>query len=249
MNGRYFFCHLQKTGGTSLLMRLRRHFGGRAVYPTYGDGGPVVRVMSVPHLLSTWERRGSEIALVTGHFPLCTTELLGGGFTTLTVLREPVERTLSFLRHHRRLHPADRDNTLERIYEGRKRFHAMVENHMVKMLSLGADEMTRGMLTRVEFSPERLSRAKERLAAVDAVGLQEDLEGFCGELERRFSFTLGGRVEVNQSPPTIVSDAFRARIAEENAADVELYEFARRLVASRTGAAAADAAPASTVPV
>src|SRR5437660_10304361 len=100
---RYFFCHLQKTGGSSLLVRLRRHFGGRYVYPNYHDGNRVARVISVPLLLQHWAERGAEIKLVTGHFPLCTQELIGGGFGTFTVLREPVSRTLSYLRHRRRL--------------------------------------------------------------------------------------------------------------------------------------------------
>ena len=88
--------------------------------------------------------RGDEIRVVTGHFPLCTTELLGAQFITLTILRDPVERTLSALRHHREKTPADSERSLEEIYEDPFRFE-LVHNHMVKMFSLsrGRDDRRR----------------------------------------------------------------------------------------------------------
>ena len=38
---------------------------------------------------------------------------------------------------------------------------------------------------------------------------------------------------MNTSPPSEVSDTFRARIAKDNQLDIELYEFARQLMAIR----------------
>ena len=83
----------------------------------------------------------------------------------MTVLRHPLERTVSYLRDHRRRTPADADLTLEEVYDDDLRFHGLIHNHMTKMLSLTPEEMDEGVLTRVEFTPERLERAKERLAA------------------------------------------------------------------------------------
>ena len=117
------------------------------------------RVLSVEHLLDRWRLRHDEIRVVTGHFPLCTTELLDVPFTTLTLLRDPVERTLSYLRHHREPTPADRERPLEEIYDDPVRFE-LLHNHMVKMLSLHADEMTDGALTPVRVHP-RPARAGE----------------------------------------------------------------------------------------
>ena len=90
---RYFFCHIQKTGGISLYMRLRREFGHRGVYPNAGDGDPetVSPQLMLPVLLERWAARRDEIRVVSGHFPLCTTKLLKADFTMFTVLREPVE--------------------------------------------------------------------------------------------------------------------------------------------------------------
>lgn len=236
---RFFFVHVQKTAGTSLIKRLAHTFGRAGIYPNKTDGEIVACVISIEHLLERWRARNEEIRVVSGHFPLCTAELLGGEFTTLTLLREPVERTLSYLRHHRVLTPEDRHTPLEDIYDDSFRFHGLVHNHMVKMFSLTQAEMTGGMLTQVEFTPERLERAKERLAGIDAVGLQEDFDQFCVELTRRFGWRLGEPLHANRTQQFDVSESFRARIAEDNAMDVELYAFAAQLCERRRAASAA----------
>jgi hypothetical protein len=230
---RFFFCHLQKTAGTSLIRRLQAHFSEAQVYPNRHDGDVVDRVISVRHLLARWQVRGPEIALLTGHFPLCTRDLLGGDFATFTILREPVARTLSYLRHHRRLTPADRDQSLDALYDDKFRFRGLIHNHMVKMLALRVEEMTAGALTPVTFTRDHLARAQAQLATIDVVGVQERFDDFCADLHDRFGFALGTPVHVNRTEPIAVSPALRDRIACDNALDIELYESARALVAER----------------
>jgi hypothetical protein len=232
---RYFFVHMQKTAGIALRQRLMNHFGKAAVYPTRGVDGtdPVELALSIDHLRERLAARGDQIRVITGHFPLCTRELLNGSFATLTLLRQPVERTLSYLRHHRENERDDRHKSLEEIYDDPFRFHGLVHNHMTKMLSLTPAEMTDGMLTRVEFNRDRLGHAKEALTAIDAVGLQERFEDFCDELSARFGWRLGEPEIMNTSAPVEVSERFRSRIADDNALDFELYEFAKQLIAAR----------------
>jgi hypothetical protein len=230
---RFFFVHLQKTAGTALFRRLKRHFGELAIYPGPGDGRPPNSVLLVEHLLERWRLRRDELRVITGHFPLCTTDVLDAPFTTLTVVREPVERTLSYLRHHRKLTPGADDVPLQKIYEEPIRFHGLVQNHMVKMFSLTPDEMIAGAMTHITFTRDHLERAKERLAGLDAFGLQDRFEEFCEELSTRFGWQLGAAVRANRTEPVAVDEAFRARIALDNALDVELYEFARSIYAKR----------------
>lgn len=238
---RFFFVHMRKTAGIALRQRLINHFGERAVYPTRGADGrnPFMLVLSIEHLRERLAARGEEVQVITGHFPCCTRELIGGRVTTLTLLGEPVERTLSYLRHHRENEEADRHKSLEQIYDDPFRFHAFAHNHMTKMLSLTRAKMTDGMLTKVEFTRDRLERAKEALAEIDAFGLQERFEDFCDELSARFGWRLGEPEIVNTSAPVEVTEAFRARIAEDNAFDIELYEFAEELLATRDAVGAA----------
>ena len=224
---RFFFVHLQKTAGTALLKRMKEQFGETPIYPDRTDGILPDAILVWEHLAERFATRRDEIRVVTGHFPLCVSELLGGPFTTLTVLREPVERTLSYLRHHRVLLQEDRDTPLVEIYEDPFRYQGLVHNHMVKMFALTPETMTAGALTPVDFERHHLELAKERLATVDVVGVQERFEEFCAELERRFGWDLGPPLFANRTTPFEVSEEFRARIAADNALDVELYEYAR----------------------
>jgi hypothetical protein len=230
---RYFFVHLQKTGGTTLIHRLARQFRISEIYPDDSDVAVVGPTISVDHLLERWPVRREGIRIVTGHFPLCTAELLRAHFTTLTVLRHPVARTLSYLRHHRELTPADRDKPLEAIYEDPIRFHGLIHNHMVKMLSLTTVEMTDGALSHVSFTEARLARAKENLAKVDVVGVQEQFSEFWDELSVRFGWRLGALAASNRTTPVDVPDSFRRRIAVDNAFDIELYQYALMLLDQR----------------
>jgi hypothetical protein len=230
---RYFFVHLQKTGGTTLLERLRATFDRADIYPDATDGDAVESTISVRHLIDRWRARRDEIKIVAGHFPLCTAELLGGDFRTVTVLRDPVERTLSYLRHHREMTPTDRDEPLEAVYEDPFRYHGLIHNHMVKMLSLTLEEMTHGALTHVQFTRNHLERAKQRLAKVDVMGVQEQFGEFWSEVALLLGWHLGEQVYFNRTAPVEVSRSFRARIAEDNDLDVELYKYALSLRAER----------------
>jgi hypothetical protein len=231
---RFFFVHMQKTGGISLYLRMQRQFGGEGVYPDATDGDPVAvsPQLMLPVLLERWAARRDEIRVVTGHFPLCTTELLDANFTTFTVLRDPVERTLSYLRHHRETTPADSELPLEEIYEDPGNFRHFIENHMVKMLSLRSEELRpSAMMTVVDLDRRRLEKAQDALESMDAFGLQENLEGFARLLESRYGWSLGALVHENVTGRTDVPASFRQQIAEDNSLDMELYEHARTLLA------------------
>jgi hypothetical protein len=233
---RFFFVHIQKTGGISLYVRLKRQFGAEAVYPwarSDGDPADVAPQLFAHVLLERWSERRDQIRVVTGHFPLCTIDLLNADFAVFTVLRDPVERTLSYLRHHRNTTAADGHLSLEEIYEDPARFRPFIENHMVKMLSLRAEEMDNGMMTVVDLDKGRLRTAKKALRGMAAFGLQEELEGFAQRLERRFGWTLGPPVHENVTERTDVPPSFRTRIAEDNLLDMELYDYVRKHLRKR----------------
>ena len=126
------------------------------------------------------------------------------------MLRDPVERTLSYLRHHQKVTPADRDRSaggdLRRplpISRSRSQPHGQDV-----LVEAGGDDRRRS--DGVDFTPERLEQAKANLSGVDAIGLQEHFGEFCDELVRRFGWRFGEPERVNSTPPVPVSDAFRA---------------------------------------
>jgi hypothetical protein len=246
---RYFFVHIMKTAGNALRQRLINHFGEVAVYPAWNlDGSevPVRPYLVVEHLLDRLEARGDQIRVVTGHFPLRTADLIPGRVTTLMLLREPVERTLSYLRQRQddsvnRFLAGESERALrhggwplEKIYDDLRGL-GQVDNHMTRMLSLAPQEMLESMLTPIALTRSHLEHAKEALTRIDAIGLQENFEEFCTTLSARFDWRLGEPETINTTTMIEVPNRLRARIAEDNALDIELYELAQELVASRTG--------------
>jgi hypothetical protein len=234
---RFFFVHLQKTAGTTLFRRLKQQFGAEAVYPMPQYQGNVEATLDVGLLAARFAEHRDQIRVVTGHFPLCTTELLGEDFTTFTLLREPVERTLSFLRHQREVAPEFAGAALEDIYAQPLMRDGLVRNHMVRMLSLTIEEMTDGALTEVTVDRARLDRACDNLAhRIDVMGIQEDFDAFCGALAARFGWDLGRAHVANRTEPYEASDALRDQIARDNAMDLALYDYAVELWKARSAA-------------
>ncbi len=231
MTERFFFVHLQKTGGTALFQRLRHQFGQWGVYPTPDDQGGVESVINVDGLAARYAAHRDTIRVVTGHFPLCTVEKLGDPFIAFTILREPVERTLSILHRRRQIDERFEGMDLRTIYQ-HPDLQAIISNHMVKMLSMTPSEMTSVPLTApVEFDERRLARAKHNLEHGIAVfGLQERFEDFCRELTCRFGWDLGQARTANRTRKDVaVEDDLRAQIAADNRWDVALYEYAKAL--------------------
>lgn len=234
---RFFFLHLQKTGGTALNMRLRTMMGARAVYPCDELDGPLPdAVISPAHMLERVRARHDEIRVVTGHFPLAVTESLDGEYRTLTLLREPVGRTLSFLRHQIAMKFVATDS-LEEIYADEFLFRGLIHNHMTKMLALDVEHaVTTGALADVTMTARDLDAAKATLEGIDVVGLQEDSEAFVDALRREFGWDLGPPRTANRTPPHHVEDGLVERIRSDNALDIELYGYATDLVARRRSA-------------
>ncbi len=235
---RYFFLHMMKTGGISLLWRLRRVFADQAIYPDHTDGdtlsdGPQI---SVPRLLQRWNDadRRDQIRLIAGHLPLCTLDLLAAEFHTFTLLRDPVDRTLSFLSHHRAHRPDLHELPLEGIYEDRFIQEHLLRDHMTKMLALSIEEMTDGLMTPVHLDSGHLRTAKDKLESLELFGFTDRMEEFCARLSDRYGWDLGAPIVSNQSGPVVAAEAFRRRIATDNALDMDLYQHALALAAPAT---------------
>ena len=228
---RFFFVHMQKTGGTSLFTRTKRQFGEAGVYPNDSDGDTwdMAPQLMVPVLLERWPKRRDQIRLIGGHFPLCTRELLDADFRTFTVLRQPVERTLSYLRHHRELNPTDL--TLEEMYEDRAHlmhFRHFIGNHMVKMLSLRSDEMTDGMMTLVDLTVTAWRKPRGRWAKWTSSASRKTSRASPSDSSAT-DWRLGAPRRDQPTRPVKVSRSLRRRIAEDTALDRELYEYAQEL--------------------
>ncbi len=233
---RIFVVHLQKTAGTTLRDRLRNTYEDEQIYPHAKDGPDILHaIISLSHLIERWQARKEEIRVIAGHFPLSTTELLGEEFITLSVLRPPLERTLSYLRHQKQVVPADANKSLEDIYDDPFRFNGLIRNHMTRMFGITAEQMAigDGALSNVEDSDELLSRAKQGLLALDDFGLQPRFEEFWLRIAGRFDLDVGASKNSNATRFEDTPPGLEERIMRDNALDVALYEFAKQVYCER----------------
>jgi hypothetical protein len=264
---RFFFVHVMKTGGTSFVFQLLRNFAADEVYPDVAldrrsptDAEPYASFTALEQLSA--ERRAA-IRVYTGHFPLVARELMGPEIVTLTLLRDPVDRAVSVLKHFKRLWPCYHELSLDAVYDDELVFRHFVQHYQTRMFALTAADYTASFASAVDYDTLRraladparraavlaadavmrvdaagLQRAKENLASVDVLGVTEDFDAFVAAMRERYGWWPSGetydpRANVSEEPWT-ASNALRTRIERDNPFDRELYEYARELLAART---------------
>jgi len=238
---RFFFVHVMKTAGTTFVRQLRRQFPDEAIYPCPGldwtAPTDVEAYINVPRLLAVPPARRAQIQVFTGHFPFMARDLLDPQLVTLTVLREPVARTISILKQCKRREDRFRDATLEEVYDDRRTYRFFVENHQTKVFALAPEDNEVAVNCGLTIDDARFARACENLERVDVVGLTERYDDFVGAVRERFGWwpegvDLDERANVSGGDATVRAE-FRERILADNAYDVRFYELARRIVDAR----------------
>jgi len=140
----FFFIHLMKTAGTSFAFQLRENFAPHEIYPSKESDArkdnDVAGYVSLRRLLDLTPERRAEVRIFTGHFPFVASELLDLDLRRLTLLRHPVDRTVSVLKHFKRLTPRVEGLSLEEIYDDPWVFGHFIENHQAMMFSVTADD-------------------------------------------------------------------------------------------------------------
>jgi hypothetical protein len=207
--------------------------------------------LDLDYVLGLPQERRDRIRGYTGHFPYVLSELLDGEFVTITLLRDPVARTLSLLQQFTRRRPfwigpnpdaSLAKGTLEEIYSHPRVFEPMIHDHQTKVFAFAATDDPHSCMDVIDVDRSRLARAKENLAKVDIVGLTERYRDFLDDLRDRMGWQVPPEIRANVTPPETarpLSDALRRRITQDNAIDVEFYEYAKDLIAQRRASAPA----------
>jgi hypothetical protein len=233
---RFFFVHVMKTGGSTFRQHVLHNFpAAGAVYPDPElDGNLVAATTRIQRLLALPKERHARIRAYTGHFPFVLPRLLDPQLVTLTVLRDPVERTISYLKECKRSHPRLQGRPLEEIYEDTAVFFSFICDHQTKIFSMTPADRLESYMEYIEIDEERLRIAKANLEAVDVVGLNSAFDDFLADVQRRYGWEIRERPNRRVSKePWDVSDSFRERIATDNANDVAFYRFACDLIRRR----------------
>jgi len=233
MSDHLFFVHIMKTGGTSLLFNLIEHFGAGEVYPDPAvDTDKMTAYSDVAYMLNVPESRRRRFRAYSGHFPYVATKLLPGPFVTLTVLRDPVDRTVSYLKQCRGLEQFH-DCSLEQIYDDAWQFLLAMHNYQARVFSLTADDVPLSVMNAIEVDDGRLALAQANLAEIDELGLLERYGEFAAGVSERFGWPSKPWTQRRVGGDGDASRALRRRIVADNAADIEFYEYARDLYEHR----------------
>jgi hypothetical protein len=232
----FFFLHVMKTGGKSFRQHIKANFAPEEQYPPPEKATVRDSYNRVDELRAFPADRHRTVRVYAGHFPFAATTLVGRDVITMTLLRDPVERTVSLLRHCKRLEERHRDLPLEEIYEDPWMFPLLIHNHQLKLFALTADDRLESHMDLVDFDdPERIRTAYANLERVDVLGLTERYADFLEQLTRRFGWQFESRPDRGVSREGWdVSAGFRRRIAEDNALDIAFYERASSISDEQT---------------
>jgi len=243
-----------KTGGTSLNRMFHAHFGADRTWPASTDARlRRYQKFDPAYLLDMAPEDRADLRYVSMHAGAWVADALFPDLLSVTVLRDPVERTISHLRQLADL-PQTPDD-LEAIY-AESVWHVRLVDHQTQVFASSEAELRAQREHRDDYDPDRLpeaereairealwagfattisaakviderayAEAEARLDRIDEVGVTERLD----ELVARVAERLGGPLpEVGQANVSAdraeVPDRLRARIEEENRWDRRLYE-------------------------
>lgn len=226
--------HIMKTGGTSLRRMLIDAVGQDQVYPNDEDlavrprgfyPGPKEFV----ELLRSDQTHGATIFI--GHFPFVLRDEFESEPLTVALLREPVTRTLSMLKHRKLKSPQFADATYKQILDHKDFEDRQIREYQTKVFAFDSIQQCPDTVDiAFEVDRQRFTNAVDRLKNVEVLGLTEDFRGFC----TRFAAT----TEIDLSPRRDNASALRDPLPPQEAQridrltryDQQLYKAAVALI-------------------
>jgi len=145
-NRKFLFIHVMKTGGTSFVDIIGANFSAGQRYPDVcvDPNADIFHRMEaylfIPGLVEYVNAMKGRLHMVRGHIPYAVRSLLQDNYVALTLLRDPVERTLSYLKHCRRYHVEHIGQDLEKIYEDSWFNATFIRDYQTKIFSMSPRE-------------------------------------------------------------------------------------------------------------
>ncbi len=243
------FTHIPKTAGTSLKQILNKNYDSDNIFLLYGDN-PLKKSIKllIDDLNVTLQnedtkesKNGQKIKVIGGHLGFGLHELIiPRYFTYMTLLRNPIERVISYYSHVKRyfnnqLGDKARSMTLKEFVE--RQVSIEVDNWQTRYLSgLGWQRFMLGTGSHIGYgqcSEEMLKLAKSNLRRYYIFGIQEKFESSLVLFSKVFGWNFSTNLEVNvNAKRTRKEDLDRLTIdciIKHNQLDMDLYVYAEKI--------------------
>lgn len=216
--GTVIFLHVHKAAGTTLNRIIDRQYQPRDIYSIDRDGH------DFDHFINLDEVCRAQIRMLRGHMNFGLHELLPGPSTYFVLLREPVERVISYY-YFIRCTP--KHHHYELIRRENLSLKAFLENEVDHLMSNAQTKMLAG-------GPGDLESAKRNLAEYfTVVGLMERFDETLLLLQMAFGWQNIFYVQQNVATKRVkrrdLSLATLDTLVKANQLDIELYRYATML--------------------
>lgn len=221
LNVSYALLHIPKTAGTSLRVAIEGALGSASVFPNTRyiqlRGG---KYLKQNEMASAMSGASPAVSLIQGHFSLRGLKELVPDARLVTVLRNPLSRVTSLLKHMRARHGATQ--SYEDMLSVSSASGGAPANTQTRLLSL--------LELRAPIS-EHLDSAKEQLETFSVVGLTERYHETLVLCEAILGLSLGPPKYLNLSelPGEEWSFELLEKIEDLNWYDAELYRYAEKI--------------------
>lgn len=210
LESRIYFIHIPKTGGTTLRFLLEKQVNSKDIYPFRNPKSGKAPV---------------EQDLVSGHFPYSYCKTIDAEFEKafkITILRDPIERYLSFLRAKKRMDP--NLPTLEAVMRMRtirngKYQDGLIDNALCRNLAENPD---------LE-GEELLASAKKNLHEFDEIIFFDRYPEEITALFQRLGIDLQNEdiPKLNATTKELISEPLLKEVERLNQLDIQLYKYAK----------------------
>jgi hypothetical protein len=240
-----FFCHIMKTGGTSIRwMLLDGVLEDEDLAPYNPEATLHVDDVLFHHINPFLIREAiandhRPVKVIAAHYPFLAHKLYPYPLATFTLFRDPVDRVVSHVMHLQRDDYPSR--SYEEIYGDQDLFDRFLYNLQARAFVFEDTEAKSMMERTFDWDDDLLERAKANVETCDIIGLNSEFGAFVRRLEERFGWKFKKTLRSHRSPrrQAKVSKELRARIHEDLAYDRRFYEHVLEVYAAREPAGSA----------